>query len=153
MTSNYLDDPFDTVNEEGSKFDLLPAGKYVAEIIDAVYGPTKSGRGQAVSLQWNITEGEFKNRRVFQQIMMEHENADARRIGRQRFKDAVTACGIKKDVKDLDVLRYRPCFISVRIRRDKHGEYDDKNEVRRISPVNGPAKAATTPELDDSIPF
>jgi hypothetical protein len=68
----------------------------------------------------------------------------------------MTACGITEEVKDLDVLRYKPCIISLRIRRDRDGQYDDKNEVRRISSVPAPAqilKEATTPEFNDEIPF
>jgi len=58
-TSTMLDEAFDVDNEEGTPpRELLPVGKYKAEIVTAVAGRTKNGRGQAVNLTWTITEGE-----------------------------------------------------------------------------------------------
>jgi hypothetical protein len=89
------------------------------------------------------------------------------------FKDVCSACGIVGQITDLDSLLYKPCAISVIIRQDKSGQYPDKNEVKRVSPVmnwNGPKsstsaatlkEATSTPKafeatgekLNDEIPF
>jgi hypothetical protein len=175
MQANFLDEAFDVPNEEGTPpMKLLPKGKYQAEITDASVGPTKNGRGQAVTLTWTVIEGEYEHRLLFQRILIRHESAEAQKFGRQRFKDVCVACGITDPVTDLSVLCFKPCTISVAIRQDKEGRYDDKNEVMRVAPImncNGDPnqrsksellrKASTTPkafeatkeELDDEIPW
>jgi hypothetical protein len=170
--STVLETAFDVENEEGTPpRELLPAGKYKAVITTATVGPTKNGRGQAVNLTWSIDEGEHEKRLVFQSCLLQHDSADAQRFGRQKFKDVCSACGITEPVTDLNVLEYKPCVITVIIRRDKTGEYADKNEVARVSPPvswNGPKQAAdllkeasTTPKafeadgkaMNDEIPW
>jgi len=173
MSSTTLDEAFDVESEEGTPpRDLLPAGKYRAEISTATVGPTKNGRGQAVSLTWTIVGGDHDKRLLWQQILVQHESADAQRFGRQKFKDVCSACGITKPVTDLDVLLYKACTISVIVRKDKDGQYPDKNEVSNVKPViaswNGakPAadvlkEASATPKsfnskndpMSDEIPF
>jgi hypothetical protein len=172
MTQTTLDTGFDVDNEEGTPpLSLLPKGKYKAEITDATVGRTKNGKGQAVSLTWTITEGEYENRLLFQHILIQHESEEAQKLGRMKFKDVCTACGITGVVTDLDPLCYKPCVITVVVRKDKEGQYEDKNEVRRVVPLvswNGSkpgrqslkeasatAKAfdATKEKLDDEIPW
>jgi hypothetical protein len=169
-TTTMLDTPFDVENEEGTPpRELLPAGKYQAEIVTAVVGPTKNGKGQAVNLTWSISEGEHENRLVFQSILIQHESVDAQRFGRQKFKDICSSCCISDAVTDLQVLLHKPCMITVGIRKDKGGQYPDKNEVSRVGPVvpgwNGMRKllkgASSTQrglvpvdeKVNDEIPF
>jgi hypothetical protein len=132
--SEFLDVAFDTENEAGSQpFALIPAGLYKAEI--TIVHATKSGRGFAVKLTWTITEGEYENRLVFQSIFLEHESAKARKFGRQKFKDVLTAIGITGPISDLTLMLNHPCMVSVRITQDKNGQYPDKNEIGRVLPI------------------
>jgi hypothetical protein len=135
-SSTTLETPFDTDVEEGTPpRQNLPPGKYVAIITSASVGPTKSGRGIAVSLTWSIDEGEYEKRLVFQNILIEHESTDAQRLGRYMFQDICKACGVTGKVTDLDVLLYKPCRITVIVRVDKDGQYPDKNEIRNVLPL------------------
>jgi hypothetical protein len=120
-----------------------------AQLTNATVGPTKNGRGQAVSLVWSITEGEFEKRLLFQNILIQHDSEDAQRIGRQKFKDVCSSCGITGQVTDLDVLLYKPCLISVVVRVDKDGQYPDKNEVKNILPL--PANWTTPPVVATNV--
>jgi hypothetical protein len=169
--SSVLDVAFDTPNEEATPpMKLLPAGKYTAEVVDATFGPTKNGKGQGVTLQWRVTEGDYENRIIYHLILIEHESEDAQRFGRQRFKDTLIACGVTEVVTDLSVLCFKPCTISVAVRRDKDGNFEPKNEVKRAMPLvrdwNGDAsqrvRAASTTtaafkaaeeDFNDKIPF
>jgi hypothetical protein len=182
MSSTTLDVAFDVPNEEGTPpIKLLPAGKYTAAITNAIVGPTKNGRGQSVSLTWSISDGEFEKRLVFQNILIDHDTSeDARRIGRQKFKDVCVSCGITEPLTELEKLLYKDCQITVTIRVDKEGQYPDKNEVRNVLPVSkwdqSPIKDNITPikstaqslkeastmpkafeavkaDMDDEIPF
>jgi hypothetical protein len=175
MRTNILDEAFDVPNEEGTPpMRLLPKGKYKAEITDATVGPTKNGKGQAVTLTWTVVDGEYEHRLLFRRVLIRHESAEAQKFGRQKFKDVCVACGITEPVTDMSVLCFKPCTISVAIRQDKEGRYDDQNEVTRVAPVvswNGDpnerrqsallSEASATPKafeatkerLDDEIPW
>ena len=153
-SSTTLDTAFDVANEEGTPArELLPKGKYTAEITDATVGPTKRGNAQMVNLCWTITQGDHENRMVFQSIIIQHSDSpDAQRFGRQRFKDVCAACGITESVTDLGVLQFKPCTISVVIEEDKSGEYPPKNKVVRVMPLAPKGKPGNG-ELNDAIPF
>ena len=80
--SSTLSEAFDTANEEGSPaFEPLSPGAYVASIIDAKVGPLKSGKGQAVLLQWEIQGGANQGRVIFDRVIVAHESAEAMRAG------------------------------------------------------------------------
>ena len=139
-TTYNFDQPFETGKEEGSKFDLIPSGKYKAEAIDASVSPTKNKKGQMLNLSFQITqEGEYQARYVFSHILFQHESAEAQRIGRQKIKDLCVACGITENVTDVTVFCYKPILLQVGVERDASGEYPDKNKVARFLPLPPPA--------------
>src|SRR6516165_550605 len=134
--SSTLSEAFDTANEEGSPaFEPLSPGAYVASIIDAKVGPLKSGKGQAVLLQWEIQGGANQGRVIFDRVIVAHESAEAMKFGRRKLKDIAEACGVKDSITDLSVLLNKPCLISVKIEQDDSGEYPPKNVVGRVRGV------------------
>jgi hypothetical protein len=155
MSGNGFD--FDPATEEGTEGDLLPKGKYTAEVVDAAIVDIKSGKGQMLKLTWAISGGEYDDRRVFQQIIVTHESEDAMRFGRRRIKDLCDACGIREKVTDVDLFLHKPCQIQVGVEEDKSGEYDPKNKVTKIKPLvvlNAPLeREKVVVGLNDKIPF
>jgi len=159
MSENGNGFDFDPQTEEGTQpFELVPKGKYTAEVVDAAIVDIKSGRGQMLKLTWVISGGEYDDRRIFQQIIVQHDSEEAMRYGRQRIKDLCDACGIRERVTDVNVFCHKPCQITVGIEEDKNGEYDPKNKVARIKPLvvlNAPLSPSPGEKvkLDDVIPF
>jgi hypothetical protein len=156
-TSTLLTEAFDTANEEGSPaFEPIPKGSYVATITDAKVGALKSGKGQAVSLTWEIESGPYANRLIFDRVIIAHESAQAMKFGRCKFKDLADACGVTGAITDLTVLRHKPCLISVSIETDEAGDYPPKNRVGRVKKI-GEAKQvdvkSAKAEFSDEIPF
>ena len=150
--STTLDQAFNTQAEEGTPdFQPLPAGNYVATIVDAKVGPLKSGKGQAVLLQWEVQSGANRGRLIFDRVIVAHESAVAMKFGRRKLKDIADACGVKDSITDLTVLLNKPCSIYVKIEQDDAGEYPPKNRVGRVKPV-APVKTNGKPPYD-SIPF
>jgi hypothetical protein len=177
--STTLDQPFDIDAEEGSRT-LLPMGKYTAQIVNAVVAPLKSGRGMGVNLTWSISEGEYEKRLVFQNLNIQHDSADAERIGRGKFKDVCASLGLTGNITDLNTLLYKDCLITIVVRVDKTGNFPDRNEVSNVLPDPGrlgtpvnkkvsgteqkaevlkeasktrPAFDATKENMNDEIPF
>jgi hypothetical protein len=165
---DFLDAPFETEKEDGTPpFELLPRNRYTAEICDAKAGPTKNGKGYAVNMTFRVTEGEYEGRTVFYTALLQHDNADAMKWGRQRFKDVLVAMNIKDNVTDLNVLYNIPVTISVIQKEDKTGQYQPKNEINRVMPlVTRPfaplhkkddpistGRQVVNGELNDEVPF
>ena len=155
-TATILTEAFDTPNEEPSKnFDPIPKGQYVASIRDAGVSPLKSGKGQGVKLTWEVEGGEYEGRKIFDHVIISHENADAMRIGRGKFKDIAVACDVTEAITDLAVICQKPCSVSVGIEQDKDGAYPPKNRVTRVKKI-GEAKKANGNDgkpFDDEVPF
>jgi hypothetical protein len=141
--------------EEGTQ-DLapIPAGRYIAQITDAIVKSFKSGKGQAVFLTWEVIEGEHQGRVVWQHCTLSHESEKAARFGRQRFKDVCAACGIVDPVTSLDVLYNVACVLMIGIEQDEHGDYPPKNKVSKVRPITrGGNGAAVKVPFDDEVPF
>jgi hypothetical protein len=127
---------FDPSQEEGTSSNLLPAGIYLAQIIDAAVSQPQSQDGYGINLTWENTEGEHEGRRVRQRITFQHSSEEAQKIGRREFKDLCDACGITKGFNSVEPLKFIPCKVRVGIEKDKNGMYDDKNKVTRVWPVS-----------------
>jgi hypothetical protein len=155
--STVLDEAFDTANEEGSpSFEPIPKGNYIASITDAKVGPLKSGKGQAISLTWEIQSGQYQGRLVFDRIIIAHESENAMRFGKRKLKNVADAVGIKHSITDLTVLTHKPVNVAVKIEQDAAGDYPPRNSIGRVKPIakpnataNGNAKA----DFSDDIPF
>jgi hypothetical protein len=135
-----LPETFDPTTQEGSKFDVVPVAVYKAQITDASVSQPQSGDGWGINLSWQITEGEYEGRYVFQRITFIHSSIQATTIGRRQFKDLCVATGIDEQVTDVAVFKFIPCQIRVGIEQDKQGVYPDKNRVSRILPFDAPVK-------------
>jgi hypothetical protein len=133
-----LPEAFNPEEQEGTSFDLLPVGEYVAQIIDASVSQRKTGDGYGINLMWQITEGEYENRYVWQRITFQHSSNQAQTIGRKQLKDLCDATGFNEPVSDADVFKFIPCRIRVGIEKDKNGIYPDKNKVARVLPLEPP---------------
>lgn len=135
----------------------LPRGKYLCRIEDAHYSSTRAGDTQ-VSLTWVVEEGPHKNRKVWDSYLVVHVNADAQRIGRERYASCVTACGFgKKWPQSPTEIIGRRVICGVTIEVDKGGQYPDRNRVGYCLAADsapsssGGAKSAST-DYDD-VPF
>jgi len=152
--STTLDQAFNTQAEEGTPdFQPLPAGNYVATIVDAKVGPLKSGKGQAVLLQWEVQGGANQGRLIFDRVIVAHESAEAMKFGRRKLKDIAEACGVKDSITDLSVLLNKQCSVRVKVEQDKNGEYPPRNGIGRVKPVAATTKTNGKVEFNDAIPF
>jgi hypothetical protein len=150
-----LNESFDPSKEEGTPaFTPIPKGTYVAAISEAQVGALKSGKGQAVNAKWKIEAGPHAGRVIFDRIIVEHESAEAKKIGRRKLKDICDAVGWGERLTDLTVLHDKPCSVYVAIEEDKKGDYPPKNKIARVQPIAKPEKADNAEsEFNDPIPF
>jgi hypothetical protein len=133
-----LPEDFDPESQEGNSWELLPDDEYAAEIVEAAVAQPKSGDGYYIALVWKIIDGPYEGRQIWQRITFLHSSEQAQTIGRKTLKDLCTALGVTEHVEDVEIFLYKSARIKLGIEKDKSGQYDDKNKVKRILPLAAP---------------
>lgn len=80
-----FDTSFDATSvEPTTAYELLPAGKYRAQIVESEMRVTRNGMGQFLWLMLDILEGEHKGRKIFDQLNLVNvpEETPAQKLGR-----------------------------------------------------------------------
>lgn len=134
---NYVPNP----NETEESFDIVPAGEYIAVISASDYVVNKKQTGMILKLTYEILDGEFKGRKVFETLNLENENAQTVQIAKKTLNSICLACGVNV-VQDSAQLHGIPMLIDVKVQPEKDG-YDAQNKIKKHLPVNGQAPAQT----------
>jgi len=143
--SGYYDE-----SAEPDSFELIPAGTYQAQIIDAKKQEVSSRNdyGDCLALTWQITEGQYKGRLVFQRLNLwgqnMNNNAKVIEIANSQFAQIRKATG-KETPRDTDELLYIPCTIRLAITQDKNKEYDPRNEIKAVKKAGSDGQSASAP--------
>jgi hypothetical protein len=134
--------------EPAGEFEPIPAGKYVAVITKSEIKPTKAGDGRYLELTFQITEGEYKNRLLWDRLNLDNPNAQAVHIARAELSAICRAVEVMAP-KDSVELHDLPLVVSVKCKkREDNGEIT--NEIRGYSKREAPP---TDPQAgDDSAP-
>lgn len=126
-------------------FDLIPIGTVAtAKIIEASVAEAKSGRGEIISLTWELQDGPHAGRRVWGRINYLHENQKAQDIGQGELKELTKAFGIDH-LTDTEDLLFKPAVVTIGIEKSKDANYPDRNKVTKVGPMAGaPVSQART---------
>lgn len=120
-----------------SNFEPIPAGNYIAHIIHSELKDTRAGNGKRLELQFQILEGEFKNRIIFEGLNIQNASPQAEQIAQQQLSAICHAIGILQ-IQDSVQLHHKPIQIKVKIRKDE--QYGDRNEISQyaaLKPTGG----------------
>lgn len=117
----------DTV-EPVNDFDPIPAGKYVAIIIDSQEKPTSSGTGSYLELTFQIIEGEYRNRQLWARLNLKNPSEMAVKIARGQLSSICKAVNVPKPKDSVD-LHNLPMVIKVKLVRRKDTD-ELTNEVK-----------------------
>jgi hypothetical protein len=86
-----FDTSFDATSVEPTTAqELLPAGKYRAQIVESEMRVTKNGMGQFLWLMLDILEGEQKGRKIFDQLNLVNPNPTTVEIAQPRCRRSAT---------------------------------------------------------------
>ena len=80
--------------EPNAPFEVIPAGKYNAVIVESEMKATRAGTGRYLKLVFEITDGEYAGRKLFASINLENPNQDAVRIGRAELSAVCHAVNV-----------------------------------------------------------
>ncbi len=121
--------------ELGGSYDTLPAGKYYAQAISAEIKDTKAGDGKVLTFTFEILDGQFEKRRIWERLNYINPNATTQEIARKSLGRFAHAIGLKA-YSSADDFLFQPVIIDVGIRAGTNG-YSDSNNVRRYISVDG----------------
>jgi hypothetical protein len=139
-----FDTSFDATSVEPTTAqDLLPAGKYRAQIVESEMRVTKNGMGQFLWLMLDIIEGDYKGRKIFDQLNLVNPNPTTVEIA-QRTLSAICHATGKMHVSDSEELHLIPMTIQVKIRPPKNG-YGESNAIAYLPSERGTAARSAKP--------
>ena len=136
-----FDSAFDATGiEPTTGYDVLPAGKYRAQIVESEMRVTRNGMGQFLWLMLDIIEGPYQGRKLFDQLNLVNSNPQTVEIA-QRTLSAICHATGKLQVNDSVDLHLVPMTIQVGVKPPKDG-YSEKNTIRYLVPEKAPAAPA-----------
>jgi len=117
---------YDPKQVADSDYDALPAGEYRAVIVESERKPTKSGGGDLLNVKFQVIDGQYKNRTVFDRFNLWNASEKAKLIAQQQFKKVCEAVNVMSP-KDSSELHMKPLMIKLAVT-----EYEGKerNEVK-----------------------
>ncbi len=128
--------------ENQPQADVVPKGEYVAVLVASERLETNDKTGAYLNCQWQIAEGEYQNRVVFEKLnLWLDDSTDGRRkavlIAKGQLSKICRAVGILTP-KSTDELLGRPILIKVGI-EEKDDGYGPKNKIVDYKPRDGAA--------------
>ena len=118
----------------------VPAGNYISHIIESDLIDLKSGNGQGLKLKFEIIDGEFKGRKIFETLNVVHTNEDTQRIAQSQLSSICRAIGVN-NLTDTAVLHFKPMKLTVEIQPAK-GDFKESNRIKGYEAANAAAKPA-----------
>lgn len=139
-----FDTSFDATSvEPTTAYELLPAGKYRAQIVESEMRVTRNGMGQFLWLMLDILDGEHKGRKIFDQLNLVNPNPTTVEIA-QRTLSAICHATGKMHVSDSEELHLIPMTIQVKIKPPKNG-YGESNAIAYLPPERGAVARTAKP--------
>ena len=115
------------VSERGD-FEVIPKGTEVTmKCVEAELKETSAKNGHYLACTFEITKGEYANRKVWQNFNISNPSEKAEKIGREQVAGWARACG-KPNAKDSDELLDRPFQCKLDIEKGTGG-YSDRNKI------------------------
>lgn len=121
---------------QADSFEPVPAGFYCLRAVDMELKDTKTG-GKMLKVQFDITEGQYEGRKVFENFNIVNSNPQAVEIALKSIKQWMQAAGMDTSagtlkLSDIAKLEGVKVWAKVGIEKDKTGEYDDDNTIKRF---------------------
>lgn len=124
-----------------ASFDPIPSGKYICQIVESEITPTKAGTGQKLVLTWEVLDGEFKGRKVWDSLNISNPSKRAEQISQAALSAICHAAGVLQ-LQDSAQLHNKPMRIRVNVKKSEG--YEPSNEVKGYEAVQGMTSPAFT---------
>jgi hypothetical protein len=147
-------------------YNVIPAGKYLATIIDSEMMANKAGTGRYLKLTFRLAEGQHRGRLLWTRLNLDHPNPTVVSIARTELALLCKAVGVSAP-NDSSELHGRPLVIQVKCRkRQDTGEIvneirgyfpaqaSEPTQANKVAPqASGGTNAQTPLTSDEDIPW
>ena len=135
---------FDATGVEPTQtLEVLPPGKYPAQIVNSDLRVTKDGMGQYLFLEIDVLEGPYQGRKLFDRLNLVNANSQTVEIA-QRALSAICHATGRLQVQDSEELHLIPFMAVVQVQPPKNG-YGESNKIRYQPLERAPHVAAPQP--------
>jgi hypothetical protein len=121
----------------------VPAGTYLTQIIESDVSPLKSGKGSGMKLTFEIIDGQYKGRRIWENLNIQHENEETQRIAQAQLSALCHAVNVIK-LQDTAALHHKPVNVRVVV-REAQGQYQASNNIKGYESAGVPAPVFNAP--------
>ncbi len=137
--------------EPNADFEPIPAGRYLAVIVDSGMKPTKAGTGSYLQLTFQIMEGPSKNRFLWARLNLDNPNETARKIAQGELSAICRAVGVLAP-NDSCELHNLPLVINVRCKK-RSDTNEITNEIKGFAKKESPPSAHSAPAAGSAPPW
>ena len=129
-------------------FDPMPAGEYLAQVIESEVLTTSKKNGKYIKLKFAILKGEFKGRFIWSNLNIVNTNPVTVEIAQKELATLCRACG-KAVIQDTQELHGIPILMKIKIKPAKD-DYPAGNEPIGYKPATVGATAQNLAEVNGS---
>jgi hypothetical protein len=135
---------FDANQHEPNGFDVLPAGTYSAVIVSSELKSTRDNQGRYLKLELQITDGQFQNRKLFDQLNLYSHGPKkdvTEKIAKGTLSAICRAVGVltPKDSQDLHFKK-----LKVKVAIEKSDQYGEQNRIKAYLPATASSAPTTS---------
>lgn len=141
--SNDLADYDATTVPERTPMQLIPNGRYLAIVSDAEWREPQNNNPAYLSLTIEIIDGQFKSRKLWENLNLNHPSDTPQLIARQTLKEICESIALPKPGGS-EMLLNKPLCVEIGHRRDSSsGEI--VNKIKTFLPRDQVTASATPP--------
>ncbi len=112
--------------EPSDSFDPIPAGEYLCVITASEEKPTKAGTGSYLELEFEVIDGPYKGRKLWDRLNLNNPSEVAVKIARATLSALCRAIGVMEP-RDSCEMHDLPLLVKVRI--EKRSDNDEQSNV------------------------
>ena len=135
-------------------FEAIPSDKYTVEITKSELKPIKSGGGSYLEIEYTVLDGEYRGRKVWDRLCLNHSNEKTVQIARSHLSGICHAVGILQPRESTE-LHHIPLLITVKAKKDESTGTifnEVKGYSKRESKIAPPQQATQYPQSDTDTP-
>lgn len=130
--------------EPAASYDVLPKGKYLCMAIASELKATKNGTGEYLQITFEVIDGQFKGRKIFERLNIRNANKVAEDIAQRALSALCHAVGVL-NLQDSEQLHDIPVVLDIRVDEPK-GDHEAQNRVKGYSSAgSAPSQPAARP--------
>lgn len=122
----------DSVEPSVNTYELLPRGRYMVMAINSDVKDTKAGDGQYIEWTFEVMDGQYKGRRLWERMNINNRNKTTEDIAQRNLSALAKACGKSGLLGETDELHNIPIYVDVQIKAENKG-YAASNEIKGYS--------------------